>query len=190
MDDDQESQICAERFVARDNFVLVAARKLASLYKTADEALLAEVLVELDAFSYDMSKAVVRTETVRRECESYDRAQAGSLMRIEETQRQIDVLREQLAEAKLVRAQVEEYRAIQAVIDHLPTRATTMALIDREAAEIAELERINADLTRQQETRAKDFALFFNALNALRVGQGEPIDDDEEAPADHAMVDS
>ncbi|KAG2499909.1 hypothetical protein HYH03_002197 [Edaphochlamys debaryana] len=157
-----------------------AEQEVARLYK--------EFLREAGQTELHARKLNAIIEANKREQGSYTQKQQELEEAIEQTKREIEDKKQELARAKLVLGQNEQYEVLRHHIMENPSREVTQAAVDSELKLMAEAKVEGGRIAQLMERRRKQFSLLFYVIEELqRTADGGP---EELAGVDGMEVDA
>ncbi|KAH9560990.1 hypothetical protein CY35_06G138500 [Sphagnum magellanicum] len=145
------------------------------------EKLYKSFLQELATFELPLLKTKAVIEANRREQESFKNLHVELNNQIAQAQKDIEVLKVQLEEAKIERQHKEECEAIRRLIAAQPPRAETQRQLNELEKELVGMEAENFAASRTLELRKKQFGLLLHVVDELQSTLEEeknPVDPD------------
>uniref|UniRef100_A0A7S0L844 THO complex subunit 7 homolog n=1 Tax=Coccolithus braarudii TaxID=221442 RepID=A0A7S0L844_9EUKA len=137
------------------------------------EQLHAEMLKELAAYEFGMTKARSLIDTNTQQVKEYDRMNYDIEEEMKTTRADIEHLTSQLQHERVLRSQREQYAALAKRINAYPPREQTQSDLLALQAEVSALEAEDADVLATLERRAKLFAGLMHNLHELEAHLAE-----------------
>jgi THO complex subunit 7 len=131
------------------------------------EKLYKSFLQELATFELPLLKTKAVIEANRREQESFKNLHVELNNQIAQAQKDIEVLKVQLEEAKIERQHKEECEAIRRLIAAQPPRAETQRQLNELEKELVGMEAENFAASRTLELRKKQFGLLLHVVSVV-----------------------
>jgi THO complex subunit 7 len=131
------------------------------------EKLYKSFLQELATFELPLLKTKAVIEANRREQESFKNLHVELNNQIAQAQKDIEVLKVQLEEAKIERQHKEECEAIRRLIAAQPPRAETQRQLNELEKELVGMEAENFAASRTLELRKKQFGLLLHVCRSI-----------------------
>jgi THO complex subunit 7 len=131
------------------------------------EKLYKSFLQELATFELPLLKTKAVIEANRREQESFKNLHVELNNQIAQAQKDIEVLKVQLEEAKIERQHKEECEAIRRLIAAQPPRAETQRQLNELEKELVGMEAENFAASRTLELRKKQFGLLLHVVSVI-----------------------
>ncbi|KAK9943931.1 hypothetical protein M0R45_009520 [Rubus argutus] len=133
------------------------------------EKLAKAFLQELSTFEIPLLKSKAVVDANLREKHNFDELREEINRQILQAQTDIEMLKEQLEDAKIERRHKEECEAIRRLIAAQPPRSQTLKIISDLEKEIAALDSENTASSRMLELRKKQFALLLHVVDELQT---------------------
>lgn len=169
----QEEAIIKDRILVDDRRLATTLKYFLQWAAEEDEekrtALAERVSLHLDLVEYEAMKSEQVVQMNQREISQYQAQSRQIEADIEKAKREIETLKEQLQQARVLRRNKEEYDVLAAMIQEHPVRKVTERNIEGLNEQIRKLSDEKTELEQQLELRKKQFHALLLSIHELQT---------------------